>query len=321
MIDPIVLGLFTGLTYGLLAVGLVLVYRSSRFLNFAHGSVGVFGAAVLGRLVDGAGVPYWLAFVPALLVAGGVSAAIEAGVVRRLRGRPAVTGMIVTLGLSQFVLVLALLVNSQGLSGLTFPKPPGMPSFTLGRTPVGPAFTAMALLSPLLLGALALFLRRSRFGLAVRAAADDADTARLDGIPAARMTTLAWAIAGAVAAFSAILVTPTQGAQSIDTLGPELLLRGLAGAVAARMASLPIAFAACLGVGVGEQLLLSMGAGRGGCRSRWPCSSWSRCCPSPGSGGATASRCAGRAPCPCRAPRPPGSRRPPGCSRRRVRRT
>ncbi|GAA1624660.1 ABC transporter permease subunit [Catellatospora bangladeshensis] len=264
MIDPIVLGLFTGLTYGLLAVGLVLVYRSSRFLNFAHGSVGVFGAAVLGRLVDGAGVPYWLAFVPALLVAGGVSAAIEAGVVRRLRGRPAVTGMIVTLGLSQFVLVLALLVNSQGLSGLTFPKPPGMPSFTLGRTPVGPAFTAMALLSPLLLGALALFLRRSRFGLAVRAAADDADTARLDGIPAARMTTLAWAIAGAVAAFSAILVTPTQGAQSIDTLGPELLLRGLAGAVAARMASLPIAFAACLGVGVGEQLLLSMGAGRGG---------------------------------------------------------
>ncbi|MFD0593254.1 hypothetical protein ACFQZ4_12430 [Catellatospora coxensis] len=62
MIDPIVLGLFTGLTYGLLAVGLVLVYRSSRFLNFAHGSVGVFGAAVLSQLVTGAGVPYWLAF-------------------------------------------------------------------------------------------------------------------------------------------------------------------------------------------------------------------------------------------------------------------
>ncbi|GAA2376447.1 hypothetical protein Cme02nite_09630 [Catellatospora methionotrophica] len=264
MIDPIVLGLFTGLTYGLLAVGLVLVYRSSRFLNFAHGSVGVFGAAVLSQLVTGAAVPYWVAFPLAMTVSAGVSALIEVAVVRRLRGRPGVTGMIATLGLSQFVLVLALLVSSQGLNGLTFPKPPGMPSFTLGRTPVGPAFTAMALLAPLLLGGLALFLRRSRFGLAVRAGADAPDTAQLNGIPAARMTTLAWAMAGAVAAFSAILVTPTQGAQSIDTLGPELLLRGLAGAVAARMASLPVAFAACLGVGVGEQVLLSMGAGRGG---------------------------------------------------------
>lgn len=264
MIDPIVLGLFTGLTYGLLAVGLVLVYRSSRFLNFAHGSVGVFGAAVLSQLVTGAGVPYWLAFPLAMAVSAGVSALIEVAVVRRLRGRPGVTGMIATLGLSQFVLILALLVSSQGLNGLTFPKPPGMPSFTLGRTPIGPAFTAMALLAPLLLGGLALFLRRTRFGLAVRAGADAPDTAQLNGIPAARMTTLAWALAGAVAAFSAILVTPTQGAQSIDTLGPELLLRGLAGAVAARMASLPIAFAACLAVGVGEQVLLSMGAGRGG---------------------------------------------------------
>ena len=53
--DRIVLGLFTGLTYGLLAVGLVLVYRSSRFVNFAHGAIGVFGAAVLGRLVGDEG--------------------------------------------------------------------------------------------------------------------------------------------------------------------------------------------------------------------------------------------------------------------------
>ncbi|GHJ48029.1 hypothetical protein Cs7R123_53710 [Catellatospora sp. TT07R-123] len=264
MIDAVVLGLFTGLTYGLLAIGLVLVYRSSRFVNFAHGSVGVFGAAVLAKAVSAGAVPYWVAFGLAMAAAGAVSAAIELVVVRRLRGRPAVTGMIATLGLSQFVLIAALLLDSQGLSGLTFPRPPGLPTFTVGRTPVGPAFTAMALLAPVLLGMLALLLRRSRVGLALRGAADDPDAARLDGVPAARMTTLAWAVAGAVAAFSAVLVTPTQGAQSIDTLGPELLLRGLAGAVAARMSSLPRAFAACLGIGVGEQLLLSWGAGRGG---------------------------------------------------------
>ncbi|GGM05926.1 ATP-binding cassette domain-containing protein [Dactylosporangium sucinum] len=263
VLDRVVLGLFTGLTYALLAVGLVLVYRSSRFVNFAHGSIGVFGAAVLGRLVTGQGLPYWLAFPAAMLVAAGVGAGIEAGVVRRLRHRPRVVGMIATLGLSQFILVVALLVNRQGVSGATFPRPPGLPSFTIGRTPVGPAFTAMLILTPVLLVALALFLKRTRYGLAIRAAADQPDAAMLDGVPAPRMATVAWAIAGGVAAFSAILVTPTQGAQSIDSLGPDLLLKGLAGAVIARLSSIPIAFAASLGIGVLEQFLLAHAGGTG----------------------------------------------------------
>ncbi|MET7399643.1 ATP-binding cassette domain-containing protein [Dactylosporangium sp. NPDC005572] len=263
VLDRVVLGLFTGLTYALLAVGLVLVYRSSRFVNFAHGSIGVFGAAVLGRLVTGQGLPYWLAFPAAMLVAAGVGAGIEAGVVRRLRHRPRVVGMIATLGLSQFILVVALLVNRQGVSGATFPRPPGLPSFTIGRTPVGPAFTAMLILTPVLLAALALFLKRTRYGLAIRAAADQPDAATLDGVPAARMATIAWAVAGGVAAFSAILVTPTQGAQSIDSLGPDLLLKGLAGAVIARLSSIPIAFAASLGIGVLEQFLLAHAGGTG----------------------------------------------------------
>ncbi|MGW0432071.1 ABC transporter permease subunit [Micromonospora sp. NPDC003197] len=255
--DRILLGLFTGLTYGLLAVGLVLVYRSSRFVNFAHGAVGVFGAAVLGRLVGDGVLPYWLALPVGMLAAAAISGAIELSVVRRLRHRPRVIGMIATLGLSQFVLVLALLVNSSGASGPAFPVPPGMPSFTVGNTPVGPAFTAMLLLTPVLLVGLAMFLKRSRFGLAIRAAADAPDAATVNGVTAARMATLAWAIAGAVAAFSAILMAPTQGTQSIESLGPALLVRGLAGAVIARFSSVPIAFAASLGIGVGEQILLS----------------------------------------------------------------
>ncbi|WP_027343165.1 ABC transporter permease subunit [Hamadaea tsunoensis] len=262
MIDALVLGLFTGLTYGLLAVGLVLVYRSSRFLNFAHGSIGVFGAAVLAVLVR-TGLGYWAALPAALLAAAAIAALVEAGVVRRLAGRPPVTGMIVTLGLSQFLLVAALLIDGGGLSGLTYPKPPGLPTITVGRTPIGPAFVAMALLTPVVLGGLALFLRRTRYGLGIRAAADAPETARLNGVPAHRMASFAWGIAGAVAAFSAILVTPTQGTQSVDTLGPDLLLRGLAGAVAGRMTSLPKAFAASLAIGVGERLLLAAGASSG----------------------------------------------------------
>ncbi|GIF26125.1 ABC-type branched-subunit amino acid transport system ATPase component/ABC-type branched-subunit amino acid transport system permease subunit [Actinoplanes tereljensis] len=254
-LDRIAVGLFTGLTYGLLAIGLVLVYRSSRFVNFAHAAIGVFGAAVLARF-DGA-LSYWVAFPVAIAIAGGLGALTEATVVRRLYQRPRVIGMIATLGLAQFILVLALLVDRSSFSGTAFPKPPGLPSFHIGTTAVGSSLTAMLVLTPVLLAALAFFLKRTRFGIGIRAAADHPDAATVNGVAAPRMASLTWGIAGAVAAFSAILLTPTQGVQSIDSLGPELLLRGLAGAVIARMASLPIAFAVSLGVGVLEQILLS----------------------------------------------------------------
>ena len=98
--------LFTGLTYGLLAVGLVLVYRSSRFMNFAHGSPSAPSAPRCSALfVVDWGLPYWVAFLVAILVGGLLSGLIEVGFVRRLEGRPSLVGMIATLGLSQLILV------------------------------------------------------------------------------------------------------------------------------------------------------------------------------------------------------------------------
>ena len=107
----IVLGLFSGLVYGLLAVGLVLVYRASRFINFAHGAIGVFGAAVVGVLAGKIGVPYWIAFPIGLIAAGAVAALTEAGLIRRLNDAPRVIGTVVTLGLATFLSIMALLIN------------------------------------------------------------------------------------------------------------------------------------------------------------------------------------------------------------------
>ena len=76
------------------------------------------------------------------------------------------------------------------------------------------------------------------------------------GIFAGRMSTLAWAIAGALSAFTAILTAPTQGFIAAESFGPALLLRALAGAVIARMKSLPIALAGGVGLGIVEQVLL-----------------------------------------------------------------
>ncbi|MBB3043633.1 branched-chain amino acid ABC transporter permease/ATP-binding protein [Nocardioides soli] len=256
-IDRLVIGLFTGLTYGLLAVGLVLVYRSSRFVNFAHGSIGAFGASVLALFVADWGLPYWASFVVAILIAALLSGLVEVVVVRRLEGRPSLVGMIATLGLSQLILVMSLVINSDGVSGFTYPKPTLLPTFEIQSLPIGTPYVAMLVLAPVLLAGLGWFLRHHRMGMAIRAAADDPDIARLEGIPARWMATLAWTIAGGIAAFSAILVTPTTAGAGMEGLGPDLLLKGLAGAVIARMSSIPIAIAASLGIGVIEQLLLS----------------------------------------------------------------
>ena len=255
-VPVLLLGLVTGLSYGILAVGLVLIHRSNRIINFAHGEIGVFGAAVLGVAVNEGGVPYWVAFVLALAISAGIGALAEVLVIRRLRRAPAIMSVVATLGLALLLLLLSLVVNGNLTAGRLFPQPAGLPSFQVGPLFVSSAYSGMLLLVPALVLGLTLFLKRSRYGLAIRAAAANPDAARLSAVFTSRMSTLSWAIAGAVAAVTAVLVLPTRGFISTEFLGPGLLLRALAAAVLARMTSLPIALAAGVGVGVIEQLLL-----------------------------------------------------------------
>ena len=255
--DVVVLGLVTGMVYGILAVGLVLVYRSSRIINFAHGEIGAFGAALLGVATTQWGVPYWVAFALAITASAAMGAASEILVVRRLGSAPLVLTVIATLGLGQLISVLAALTDQSVGSGIAYPQPSGFPQFSIGALFVTPAYTAMIVLTPPIVIALAVFLRRGRLGIAMRASAANADVARVSGILAGRMSALSWAIAGGVAAYTAILVLPTRGFSGGEFLGPGLLLRGLACAVVARMVNLPAALAAGVGLGVVEQLLFA----------------------------------------------------------------
>jgi len=252
----VVLGAITGMLYGILAVGLVLVYRSNRIINFAHGEIGAFAAALLGLSVVRWHVPYWVAFPLALAFAALVGSLSEIVVIRRLRKAPAVMSIVATLGLAAFLVVFSLVLNNQAGSGHQFPQPPFFPHFNIRALRVTPSYSAMLFVTPVLVIGLVWFLRKSRAGLAIRASAANADAARLAGVFSARMSTMAWAIAGAVSAFTAILVLPTQGFTSAQFLGPTLLLRALTAAVIADMTSLPIALVSGIGVGIIEQVLL-----------------------------------------------------------------
>src|SRR5881227_2901706 len=118
--DTVALGLVTGMVYGILAVGLVLVYRSSKIINFAHGEIGAFGAALLGVSTTQWHVPYWFAFALALLASSAIGAASEVVVIRRLRSAPLLLSVIATLGLGQLISIFSSLINRSVGSGITY---------------------------------------------------------------------------------------------------------------------------------------------------------------------------------------------------------
>ena len=252
----LLLGTIFGLGYALLGIGLVLAYRSSGFINFAHGSIGLVAASMMSVVVNDYGVPYWVGFVGALIVAALLAAGIESFVVRKLATAPKVLSMVATLGAAEALLLLSLSFSKGGLGGGSFPQPPGFPRFDL-TVFVSPSATALLFLSPVVVGGLYLFLQRSRFGLAIRGAAANPDSATLAGVDPRHMAMLSWALAGGIAAFAAMLIIPNQSTVTADALGPDFIIRGLAVAALARFANLPIALLAGLGIGMVEQIMIS----------------------------------------------------------------
>src|SRR5207302_5174730 len=101
----IVTGALTGLAYAVLAAGLVLVYRATGVINFAHGEIGAFGAAVLAKLALDEHWNFFLALALVLVIGGVLGGAIELGVVRRLFKAPRLVLLVATIGVSELVFV------------------------------------------------------------------------------------------------------------------------------------------------------------------------------------------------------------------------
>jgi ABC-type branched-subunit amino acid transport system ATPase component/ABC-type branched-subunit amino acid transport system permease subunit len=255
--STITIGALSGFIYGVLGVGMVIIYRTNRIINFSQGEIGAAGAAVFLLAVRNGGVPYYVTLPLALAAGAGVAAFVEVLVIRRLRVAPRLMSLIATLLVAQLIVGFVALTGVQRGSP-EYPGPPGLPQLQVGTLIVSPADTGKLLLTPVVIIGLALFLRKSRFGLALRGASANPEAARMAGVFASRMSTLAWAMSGALSTFSAILVAPTLpgGLTSGTSFGPTILLRGLVGAVIARMTNLPLAMAGGIGLGIVEALLL-----------------------------------------------------------------
>jgi ABC-type branched-subunit amino acid transport system ATPase component/ABC-type branched-subunit amino acid transport system permease subunit len=248
-------GFVNGATYGIMAVGIILVYRSTRVINLAIAEMGGFAAALLARMVINWDVPYGVAFAACIVVGGLTGWLVDRIVIRRLFDAPRVIVMVATIGVAQ-VLLFGQAVLPQPSRITSYPSLLSS-SWTVLGVDVQGAHVAILVVVPLLTIALGLLLNRTRQGVAIRAAAANADAARLAGIDVRRMSSLVWLVAGVLAAIGTILSAPITTTTSGDllTLGPGLLVRVLVAAVIARMASPAIALLTGLAIGVGESLL------------------------------------------------------------------
>jgi branched-chain amino acid transport system permease protein len=253
----VVQGALLGGLSALLALGLALVYRAHRILNFAQGDLGAAPASLAVLLVVTSGASWLVAFAAGLVTAVVLGVLVEVLVIRRFFRSPRLVLSVATIGLAQLLAGLGLLLP--GWFGAAFP-PQSFPapfdvSFTVDPLTFGGNDVVALIAIPLAFVGLALFLR-SRLGLAVRACADDADRAALVGIPVRRVHSLVWAIAALLAFLAVFLRAGIVGLSLGTVLGPSLLLPALAAAVIGRMDRLPTIAAAAVALGIIEQSVL-----------------------------------------------------------------
>jgi branched-chain amino acid transport system permease protein len=253
----VVQGALLGGLSALLALGLALVYRAHRILNFAQGDLGAAPASLAVLLVVTSGASWLVAFAAGLVTAVVLGVLVEVLVIRRFFRSPRLVLSVATIGLAQVLAGLGLLLP--GWFGAAFP-PQSFPapfdvSFTVDPLTFGGNDVVALIAIPLAFVGLALFLR-SRLGLAVRACADDADRAALVGIPVRRVHSLVWAIAALLAFLAVFLRAGIVGLSLGTVLGPSLLLPALAAAVIGRMDRLPTIAAAAVALGIIEQSVL-----------------------------------------------------------------
>lgn len=198
-------GLSQGAIYAAFALALVLIWRSTRIINFAQGSMGMFTTYIALVLVE-SGQSYWVGFAAALLAGLLLGALVERLVMRHVEGGPELNAVIVTLGL--FVALQALAAILFGATYRSFPAPFGLRGFGVGGVNIAlTPFNMFAIGSVVvvMLGLVGLF-RFTDVGLRMRASAFNQEVARLLGVPVGRMLTLGWALAAMVGSLSGLLI-------------------------------------------------------------------------------------------------------------------
>jgi len=248
-------GIVQGLGVAVIAVGVVLVYRATRIINFAVGNMGVVGAAVLSLLVVQYHVPFWVGLAVALLLGLAFGAVVDLAIIRRLRKSPRVVVLVATIGVSQLALAIAIKIPTPTAITTHFPSAING-TWTVAGVTVRGSDLSILIIVPITLIALTWFLDRTTLGRTVKACSSNPRLARLSGISPKMVSTLVWALAAALSTLSVVLIAGQSGAAGdLTTLGPQTLSLALVAAVIGGMTSFSRTIVASIVIGLLQSLV------------------------------------------------------------------
>lgn len=251
-------GVVFGAVTSLGAMGLILIFRAQRFINFSYGAMGSLVGALAIGMVKVHGLNYWIALVAAVVAGAILGALTEIITIRRFENAPRLILLVVSVGLAQvfggFQYEGTQAEHFNALLGAF--SPPFNVHFTVDVYTFHSAEVLVVILVPLVLAFLWWFFTKTHVGIGVRAAAENNDRALTFGIPVRRLVTIVWIIAGALAALSYMLSAPFNGVQPQLALDPAIvILPILVVATLARWESLPLALAGGVGLGIIQALV------------------------------------------------------------------
>jgi branched-chain amino acid transport system permease protein len=256
-ISLLVGGLFLGAIYSLVALGFVTVFKATHVINFAQGSVLLLGAFVIGRTHSSLG--FWPAVAVGIAAAALVAVLIDAVLIRPIRRADLGTLAILTLGVD--ILLLTELTREIGTDVLSVGAPWGSNVVDVAGIRVAESRVIAGGVAAVLVAAFAAAFKFTDWGVAMRSAAEDGETASLMGIRLNRVSAAAWALAGALAAIGGLFLTSFPAAGVTGGVGlvalaaiPAVVLGGFDSPGGAVVGGLIIGVVSVLTAGYQEEL-------------------------------------------------------------------
>ncbi|MEX2556446.1 MAG: branched-chain amino acid ABC transporter permease [Actinomycetota bacterium] len=246
----VVAGLASGFVVALLALSVVVVYRSTRVLSFAQGAIASLSTYVFYQLSTVWGWTPWISLPLALIAAAVIGALAEIAAMRPLRKADALTRTVATLGL---VLVLQVIMRTIWGGSETFVRRLSDRTLGAGNFSISGQELILAVAAISATALLISWNNRAYTGLGLAAMAEDPTAARLLGVDPSRASTLAWSIAAVLAALAGILVTP------LLVLNPFqmtlIMVTSFGAALLGGFTSVPLAVAGALLIGVTQSVM------------------------------------------------------------------
>lgn len=242
-------GVTLGSLYALVGLGFVVIYRATKVVNFAQGEMMMLGAILALYFFSDLSIPYFAAFLLAVLLCGMFGIALERVAYRPLLNAPVVTLILATVAVGQMMRAGVRILRGSEVS--RFPSILSAEPFVIAGVTLTPLSLSIIAIAILLVCAFMLFFRRTRLGKGMEATSENRDAALLVGISVNQTFSLVWAIGSALAATAGVLLAP------LIIITPEMGtigIKGFIGAILGGFNSIPGAVAGCFLLGVIENL-------------------------------------------------------------------